>query len=522
VVGAAQAETVMPNDSTRGLGRCLQRRSIESLQADARTSGLPRTLSAFNLVLLGIGCIVGAGIYVLPGFAAAHFAGPGVMISFLLAGAACAMAALCYAELASTMPVSGSAYAYCYAAIGEIFAWSLGCLLLFEYGIAAALLAVGFSGYLGSLLRDFGIVIPAALSTPLVQAELVPGGTLLHLGSSVNLVAALAIAAVTIVLVRGVTASALVNNVLVLLKITVLGSLVAVGVSAVDPGHWVPLIPPNEGGFAFGWQGVVRAASILFFAYIGFETVSTAAAEARNPQRDLPIGILGSLAACTVIYIVVAAVLTGIVPYRELGVPDPIALAIDRLDMPVLATLVKVGALAGLSSVLLVNAFGQSRVGFAMSRDGLLPPVFSRLGAKVPTPAAGIVVFGIVSALGAALLPLSLLGDLTSIGTSLAFATVCLTVLWLRNTRPELERPFRVPLGGFHVGRAWIGWVPLTGIVLCLGMTTPVAIDVVGQALRGQVLPLLILAGYAAACAIVYFNYALPNSTLHRAAASAA
>jgi APA family basic amino acid/polyamine antiporter len=302
----------------------------------------------------------------------------------------------------------------------------------------------------------------------------------------------------------------------VLLKITVLGSLVVVGISAVDPGHWVPLIPPNEGGFAFGWQGVVRAASILFFAYIGFETVSTAAAEARNPKRDLPIGILGSLAACTVIYIVVAAVLTGIVPYRELGVPDPIALAIDRLDMPVLSTLVKVGALAGLSSVLLVNAFGQSRVGFAMSRDGLLPPVFSRLGAKVPTPAAGIVVFGIVSALGAALLPLSLLGDLTSIGTSVAFATVCLTVLWLRNTRPELERPFRVPLGGFHVGGAWIGWVPLAGIVLCLGMTTPVAIDVVGQALRGQVLPILILSGYAGACTIFYFGYALRNSTLRR------
>src|SRR5512134_1479133 len=418
----------MPDDkqtAARGLGCLLQRRSIESLQADAQRSGLPRTLSALNLVLLGIGCIVGAGIYVLPGLAAAHFAGPGVVLSFLLAGAACALAALCYAELASTMPVSGSAYAYCYAAMGEVFAWSLGCLLLFEYGIAAALLAVGFSGYLASLLRDFGVVIPAALSTPLVQAEVTPGATLLHVGSSVNLVAALAIAAVTAVLVRGVTASALVNNVLVLLKISVLGGLVVVGASAVEPSNWVPLVPPNEGGFAFGWQGVLRAASLLFFAYIGFETVSTAAAEARNPQRDIPIGILGSLAACTVIYIAVAAVLTGIVPYRELGVPDPIALAIDRIGMPVLASLVKVGALAGLTSVLLVNAFGQSRVAFAMSRDGLLPPLFSRLGARVPTPTAGIVLFGIVSAVGAALLPLSLLGDLTSIGTALAFATVC-------------------------------------------------------------------------------------------------
>jgi APA family basic amino acid/polyamine antiporter len=508
------------DSARRGLGRCLARRSIESLQADARTSGLPRTLSAFNLVLLGIGCIVGAGIYVLPGLAAAHFAGPAVMLSFLLAGAACALAALCYAELASTMPVSGSAYAYCYAAIGEVFAWSLGCLLLFEYGIAAALLAVGFSGYFGSLLRDFGITIPAALSTPLVQADIMNGGTLLRVSASINLVAALAIAAVTGVLVRGVQASALVNNILVLLKITVLGGLVVVGASAIDPHNWVPLVPPNEGGFAFGWQGVVRAASILFFAYIGFETVSTAAAEARNPQRDLPVGILGSLAACTLIYIVVAAVLTGIVPYRELGVPDPIALAIDRLGMPVLATLVKVGALSGLTSVLLVNAFGQSRVGFAMSRDGLLPPLFSRLGLRVKTPTAGIVVFGVVSAAGAALLPLSLLGDLTSIGTSLAFATVCLTVLWLRNTRPELERPFRVPLGGFRIGGVWIGWVPLGGILLCLGMATPVAIDVIGQALRGQVLPLSILAGYGTVCAVIYFTYALRNSTLQRAAAT--
>jgi len=351
---------------TPGWRRILDRRSIESLQDAAKHSGLPRTLSAWNLVLLGIGCIVGAGIYVLPGYAAANFAGPAVMLSFLLAGAACAMAALCYAELASTMPVSGSAYAYCYATIGEVFAWSLGCLLLFEYGIAAALLAVGFSGYLASLLRDFGIVMPAGISTPLVQAKVVPGATLLHVGASANVVAALAIAAVTAVLVRGVTASAMVNNILVLLKIAVLGSLIFAGATAVDPDLWVPLVPPNEGGFAFGWQGVVRAASILFFAYIGFETVSTAAAEARNPQRDLPIGILGSLAACTLIYIVVAAVLTGIVPYRELGVPDPIALATDRLGLPVLATIVKIGALAGLSSVLLVNAFGQSRVGFAM------------------------------------------------------------------------------------------------------------------------------------------------------------
>jgi basic amino acid/polyamine antiporter, APA family len=420
------------------------------------------------------------------------------------------------------MPVSGSAYAYCYAAMGEVFAWSLGWLLLFEYGIAAALLGVGFSGYFVSLLRDFGVTIPAALSTPMVQAEVGTGGTVLHVGASFNLVAALAIAAVTAVLVRGVSASAVVNNVLVLLKIAVLGTLVVVGASAVDPGNWTPLVPPNEGGFAFGWQGIVRAASLLFFAYIGFDTVSTAAAEARNPQRDLPIGILGSLAACTLIYIVVAAVLTGIVPYRELGVPDPIAVAIDRLGLPALATVVKVGALSGLASVLLVNAFGQSRVAFAMSRDGLLPPVFSRFRVRVATPAAGIVLFGVISAAGAALLPLALLGDLTSIGTALAFATVCLTVLWLRNTRPDLERPFRVPLGGFHVGRTWIGWVPAGGIVLCLGMVAPVAIDVFDQALRGQVLPLAILGGYALVGVWVYFTYSVQHSILRRGGNAAA
>jgi APA family basic amino acid/polyamine antiporter len=504
---------------TTGWGRTmLRRRSVESLQSDAHRTGLPRTLSALNLVLLGIGCIVGAGIYVLPGFAAANFAGPGVMLSFLLAGAACAMAALCYAELASTMPVSGSAYAYSYAAMGEVFAWSLGCLLIFEYGIAAALLASGFAGYLVSLLRDFGIVIPPSVTAPLVRAEIVPGGTVLHVGASANVVASLAIVGVTAVLCRGITASAQVNNLLVLLKIAVLASLVVVGLPHVDPANWTPLVPPNEGGFAYGWQGVIRAASIVFFAYIGFETVSTAAAESRNPQRDLPIGILGSLAACTVIYMIVAAVLTGLVPYRELGVPDPIALAIDRLGMPLLAVFVKLGALAGLASVLLVSAFGQSRMAFAMSRDGLLPPVFSRLGRKVPTPVAGILLLGTISTVGAALLPLSLLGDLTSIGVSLAFASVCLTTLWLRNTRPELARPFRVPLGGFTWRGRWIGWVPLAGMVLCVGMATPVAIDMVRQALRGQVLPLAILGGYVAICAVAYFGYAARHSVLHRQA----
>lgn len=504
-----------------GLGRRLAaRRSIESLQSAAATSGLPRTLGPWQLVLLGVGCIVGAGIYVLPGVAAAHYAGPAVVLSFLLAGGACALAALCYAELAATIPVSGSAYAYSYATLGEGFAWMLGWLLLFEYGVAASLLATGFAGYATSLLGDFGIGVPAVIGTSTVRATLVGGHIALTAGASANVLAVLAIAAVTAVLARGLAASAVVNTILVLFKITVLGGLVVFGARAIQPHNWVPLVPPNEGGFAFGWPGVLRAASIVFFAYVGFETVSTAAAEARNPRRDLPIGILGSLAACTLIYIVVSAVVTGIVPFRELGVPDPIAVAIDRTGIPVLARVVKFGALAGLGSVLLVNAYGQSRVAFAMARDGLMPPLFARLRAQARTPAAGIVVFGAISAAGAALLPLALLSDLTSIGTSLSFATVCLTVLWLRNTHPGLERPFRVPLGGFRVGGAWIGWVPLLGLLMCLGMAAPVVIDVAGQAARGQWLPVAIVGGYLLAGVGLYAFYGFRHSHLGQAGAA--
>jgi APA family basic amino acid/polyamine antiporter len=465
-------------------------------------------------VLLGVGCIVGAGIYVLPGVAAANFAGPAVMLSFLLAGAACCLTALCYAELASAMPVSGSAYAYSYVAIGQGFAWAIGWLLLFEYGVAAALLAVGFSGYLVSLLGDFALRIPIEWTTPLIRATPKPGGFELAIGPSVNLIASLAIAGVTLVLVRGMSTSALVNNVLVFIKVAILATLVVVGFGSIDTANYHPFIPPNEGGFAYGWQGVVRAASIIFFAYIGFETVSTAAAEARNPARDLPIGIVGSLVACTVIYVLVAAVLTGIVPYRELGVPDPIAVAVDRLGMPILATAIKFGALVGLSSVLLVNAFGQSRVGFAMSRDGLLPPIFSRLSASARTPAAGIIAFGVIAAIGAALLPLSVLGDLTSIGISFSFAVVCFTVMWLRNQRPDLPRPFRVPLGGFRCRGWWVGYVPLLGMLLCSSMAIPVAIDITRQALQGQLLPLFILAVYALLGAVVYFTYGIRHAKL--------
>ena len=482
-------------------------KSIEALQADAASHGLRRTLGPLHLVLFGIGCILGAGIYVLPGTAAANFAGPAVMISFVLAGTACALTALCYAELASTMPVSGSSYSYCYAALGEVFAWGLGWVLMLEYTLASSTLAVGFSSYLTSLLRNFGIVVPSYLATPLVGSS----GEF-----SLNLVAMLAIAAVTAVLCAGVRQSAGVNAFLVVVKVAVIVVVIAVGVGAIDPGNWVPFVPPHEGEFAFGWPGVFRAASILFFAYLGFETVSTAASESRNPQRDMPIGILGALLVCTVLYLAVAAVLTGVVPYRELGVADPIALAVDRMGRPGVAIFVKVGALMGLTSVLLINAYGQSRITFQMSRDGMLPPLFSRVHERFRTPHQGIMVLGAVSAICAAFFPIGMLADLVSLGAGLAFATVCFCTMWLRSKRPELPRPFRVPFGGFRVGSVWIGYIPATALVLCIAMILPVLIDVGFHAASGRPLMAVFLSVYVAAGAALYAGYGRRNSVLAR------
>lgn len=498
--------------SRRAGGRAFARKSVEALQHDANSHGLKRTLGPFNILFLGVGCIIGAGIYVMTGNAAANFAGPAVVLSFVLAGCACALTALCYAELASTMPVSGSSYSYCYATLGEVFAWILGWLLMLEYGLAGATLALGFSGYFTSLLGDLGVHIPAALSTPYIQSLVSPHGAVFSITGDFNLVAALAVMVVTVILTLGVTESAFVNNLIVTIKTTVLAAFVVVGISAVHPHNWTPFIPPNQGGFAYGWQGVLRAASILFFAYLGFETVSTAASEAKNPQRDIPIGILGSLAVCTVIYIIVSAVLTGIVPYRELGVPDPIAVAVDRMGRPQFALVVKLGALMGLSSVLLVNGYGQSRVAFAMARDGLLPKAFCALHGRLRTPWIGTILLGVICAVAAACLPITLLGDLVSLGTGLAFSIVCLSVMWLRSARPDLPRPFRVPLGGLWVGKVWIGVVPVAAIVLCWAMIVPVALDLVHQALIGNVTPVVILTVYALAGAAIYMGYGLRAS----------
>ena len=486
------------------------RKSIEALHADAESHGLRRTLGPLHLILFGIGCILGAGIYVLPGTAAANFAGPAVMVSFVIAGTACALTALCYAELASTMPVSGSSYSYCYAALGEVFAWSLGWILMLEYTLASSTLAVGFSSYLTSLLRDFGVTVPPFLSTPLVGAS---GGF------AMNLVAVLAIAAVTAVLCSGVRQSAGVNSFLVVVKVAVLAFVISFGVGAIDPENWKPFVPPHEEGFHYGWPGIIRAASILFFAYLGFETVSTAASESRNPQRDLPVGILGALFVCTALYLAVAAILTGVVPYRELGVADPVAVAVDRMGHPSVAVLVKVGALMGLSSVLLVNSYGQSRITFQMSRDGLMPPAFSRVHDKFRTPARGIVVLGVVSSIAAAFFPIGMLADLVSLGAGLAFATVCFCTMWLRTQRPDLPRPFRVPLGGFQVGHAWIGYIPAVALVFCIAMILPVLIDIGLQAASGKPLMAIFLGTYLVGGALLYAFYGRGHSALNRARA---
>lgn len=492
------------------------RKSLARIRAESGDGHLARTLGSGHLLLLGVGAIVGAGIYVMTGAAAAHFAGPAVLISFAIAGVACAMAALCYAELASTMPVTGSAYVYAYSTLGELPAWALGWLLVLEYGVAGATVAVGFSGYFVSLLASFGITIPAWIATPFVHSVPASGGYDFVTGGGVNLIAAIAVLVMASPLVFGLRQAAWVNSSIVALKVSVLVVFVLFGIHAVNPDAFTPFIPENEGGFAYGWPGVFRAASVIFFAYIGFETVSTAAAEARNPQRDMPVGILGALVVCTVLYMAVASVLIGVVPYRSLGVADPLAVAVDAIGKPWLLLFVKLGAVIGLTSILLSTTYGQSRIFYAMSRDGLLPRLFSDLHPRFRTPWLGTVVIAGCMATAAALLPITLLGDLISLGTATAFAIVCFSVNWLRNRRPDLPRPFRVPLGGVTVAGYWVGIVPALGVVMCLVMIGPLALDIVEKALNGNLIPALLLTGFAGCGAALYMGYGIRHSRLGR------
>ncbi|MGE5314449.1 MAG: amino acid permease [Acidobacteriota bacterium] len=429
--------------------RLLATKSVQDLIDHSHDTGhgLHRTLTATNLTTLGVGAIIGAGIFVITGQAAAQYAGPAILLSFIISGLACMFAGLCYAEFASMIPVAGSAYTYTYATLGEFFAWIIGWDLILEYLFASSTVAVGWGGYMVSFLKDFGIMIPPALSS--APLDHIPGqGWIVHEGAILNLPAMFIIALMTVLLVIGIKESARINNLIVVVKVSVVLLFIGFGIWYIVPSNYTPFIPENTGMFGhYGWSGILRGAGVIFFAYIGFDAVSTAAQEAHNPQRDMPIGILGSLGVATVLYILVGLVLTGIVSYTELNVPDPIAVGVNAAGPGLfwLRPLIKIGAIAGLSSVILVMLLGQPRIFFSMANDGLLPKTFSRVHPKYRTPYVTTILTGSVSMIIAGLFPIGILGELVSIGTLLAFLIVCLGILVLRRTRPDLERPFRTP-----------------------------------------------------------------------------
>ncbi len=470
-----------------------------SLQGEAT---LKRTLTARHLVLLGIGAVIGAGIFVLTGQAAANHAGPAIMLSFVLAGLACAFAGLCYAEFSAMMPVSGSAYSFSYATLGEWVAWFIGWCLVLEYLFASSTVAVGWSGYLVSFLTTtLGLPFPAELASAPIAWN---NGEFVRTAGIINLPAILIVAAVSGLCYVGITQSAFVNAIVVAIKVAVIAAFLGFGIQYVDPSNWTPFIPENTGPGEFGMSGVFRAATIVFFAYIGFDAVSTAAGEAKNPQRDMPIGILGSLAVCTVIYIAVCAVLTGMTHYSLLDTAKPVATALEEVmianpdaNVGWLKTAVEIGAIAGLSSVILVMLMAQPRIFYTMSRDGLLPKLFGRVHAKYQTPYVGTIIVGIVACLLAGFMPLSVLGELVSMGTLVAFATVCLGVFVLRFTRPDLNRPFRVPL-------FWL-ICPL-GVLFCLGLFL--------QSFREH---WVIFVLWTIVGQVIYFTYGYRNSKLNKA-----
>src|SRR5216110_2842507 len=428
----------------------LRRKSVTELQTESLTDhSLKRALGALNLTMLGIGAIIGTGIFVLTGTVAALNAGPAVVLSFVLAGVASIFAALCYSEFASLVPMAGSAYTYGYATLGELFAWIIGWDLILEYALGAVTVSIGWSGYVVSFLHDIGIHIPAQLSAARGTLITLADGT--QVTAIFNLPAVIIIAIISLLLVIGIRESANANNVIVIIKVAVVLLFIVGAAHAVNPANWHPFMPPSTGVRGqFGWSGVMQGAGIVFFAYIGFDAVSTAAQEAKNPQRDMPIGIIGSLLICTVLYILVSGVATGIMSYHDLNVPDPIAVAADHAGLGWMSSLIKLGAIAGLSSVILVMLLGQSRVFWTMSKDGLLPQFVNKIHPRFQTPYLTSIVTGIGVAFVSALLTVREAGSLVSIGTLLAFVIVSIGVLFLRVREPDLPRPFKTP----EIGRA--------------------------------------------------------------------
>jgi len=476
----------------------LATKSLDTLLNEAQHEGehsLKRALGPVNLVALGIGATIGAGIFVLVGTTAAQNAGPAIVLSFLLAGAGCVFAGLCYAEFASLIPIAGSAYTYGYATLGEIFAWIIGWDLIIEYAFGAATVASGWSGNIVSLLQDFGIHLPPQITAtpgtemifhagrwqPLVAVTQaltsagIDAASLPHARGLFDFPAFFVVMFVTAILVFGIRESANLNSVIVFVKVGTVLIFIVIAAAFLwkhpnlATANWTPFIPPNTGEFGhFGWSGVARGAGTMFFAFIGFDAVSTAAQEARNPQRDMPIGILGSLAICTLLYIAMGALLTGVVHYSQLNVAAPVAIGIDATGVRWGSLVVKTGAFAGMSTTMLVMLMGQSRVFFSMSRDGLLPQWAGRVHPRFRTPWISSILVGLFVGAFASVVPISTLGQLTSIGTLLAFVIVCAAVLVLRKRRPELHRPFRTP---------FVPAVPLLGIAISLLMMASLPLD---------------------------------------------
>ncbi len=474
------------------------RKSVADIRAGGESEGhqgLKRSLGATSITALGIGAIIGTGIFVLTGTAAAEHAGPAIVLSFIFCGIACGFVGLCYAELAALIPVAGSSYTYTYATLGEIFAWIIGWDLILEYTLGGATVAVGWSGYAVSLLQSFGIHFPAEWAAPYGAVIKQADGTTLT--GILNLPAAFIVMVVTALLILGTRESARTNNIIVAVKLAVVLIFIGAGIGFINPANHVPFIPENTGTFgAFGWSGILAGGSVIFFAFIGFDGVSTAAQEARNPQRDMPIGILGSLFICTILYVIVSWVMTGLVKYDELNVAAPIAKAIDVIGLPWLSILVKAGAFAGLTTVILVLLYGQTRIFFTMSRDGLMPKVFSDVHPRFSTPWLSQLLIGVIVAIVAAVFPIGELGDMVNIGTLFAFVLVCGAVIYLRHSDADLPRPFRVP--GVPV-------VPVLGMLCCIALMAGLPIE------AWERLVIWLVIGLA-----IYFVYGFHHSVLRR------